>query len=113
MLKDPEREFNSPRESQKLESSKEISLISAPVLYPKCPKLKRGNAAMTNTTPLQPTDTGSKEITRFNALRHSVLLHCESRRILDNCGGARGQTHAARPETEQHLIKKLAGILWR
>jgi hypothetical protein len=73
---------------------------------------------MTKTTQSLPAETGSTEITRFNALRHGVLsrytvLPWESADEYGAVVEALVAEHAPRGPTEEHLVEEIAGILWR
>ena len=73
---------------------------------------------MSDTITMPPGESGSYELTRFNALRHGVL----SRYILlpwESPGEYRSlleallAEHAPQGPTEEHLVEELAGIFWR
>ena len=73
---------------------------------------------MTDTSPTLPTESGSTEITRFNALKHGVLsrytvLPWEDANEYRALVAALMDEHAPQGPTEEHLIEELAGILWR
>src|SRR4029077_2472866 len=73
---------------------------------------------MTSTTQTLPAEIGGTDITRFNALRHGVLSRYT---VLpwEDAGEYRAVVEALVAEdvpqgpTEQHLVKEIAGILWR
>jgi hypothetical protein len=73
---------------------------------------------MTEIKPNRPAETGSTEITRFNALRHGILSRytvlpwedADEYRVLISALMAE---HAPQGPTEEHLVEELAGILWR
>jgi hypothetical protein len=73
---------------------------------------------MTDTSPTLPAETGSTEITRFNALKHGMLSRytvlpwedVDEYRVLVEALSAE---HAPQGPTEEHLVEELAGILWR
>jgi len=82
------------------------------------PETETGNLAMTRTTQTLPAETGSTEITRFNALRHSILsryaiLPWEDADEYQTIVAALVAEHAPQGPTEEHLVEELAGILWR
>jgi hypothetical protein len=73
---------------------------------------------MSETTPALPAETGSTEITRFNALRHGVLsrytvLPWENAHEYFALVAALAAEHGPQGPTEEHLVEELAGILWR
>jgi hypothetical protein len=73
---------------------------------------------MTRTTQTLPAETGSTEITRFNALRHGILsrytiLPWEDADEYQTIVAALVGEHAPQGPTEEHLVEELAGILWR
>ena len=73
---------------------------------------------MTRTTQTLPAETGSREITRFNALRHGILsrytiLPWEDADEYQTIVAALVAEHAPQGPTEEHLVEELAGILWR
>src|SRR6266478_3134671 len=73
---------------------------------------------MTRTTQTLPAETGSTEITRFNALRHGVLsrytvLPWEDADEYQAIVAALVAEHAPQGPTEEHLVEEIAGILWR
>jgi len=73
---------------------------------------------MTRTTQTLPAETGSTEITRFNALRHGILsrytiLPWEDADEYQTIVAVLVAEHAPQGPTEEHLVEELAGILWR
>jgi hypothetical protein len=73
---------------------------------------------MTKTTQTLPAETGSTDITRFNALRHGVLsrytvLPWESADEYRAVVEALVAEHGPQGPTEEHLVEEIAGILWR
>jgi hypothetical protein len=73
---------------------------------------------MTKTTQTLPAETGGTEITRFNAPRHGVLsrytvLPWESADEYQAIVAALVAEHAPQGPTEEHLVEKIAGIMWR
>jgi hypothetical protein len=73
---------------------------------------------MSETTLTEPAETGSTEITRFNALRHGVLsgytvLPWEDAEEYRALVAALAAEHGPQGPTEEHLVEELVGILWR
>ena len=73
---------------------------------------------MNEIKPILPSETGSTDITRFNALRHGVLsrytvLPWEDVGEYHALVAALVSEHAPQGPTEEHLVEELAGILWR
>ena len=73
---------------------------------------------MSETTFNLPMETGSTEMTRFNALRHGVLsrytvLPWEDADEYNALLAALAAEHAPQGPTEDHLVEELAGVLWR
>lgn len=73
---------------------------------------------MRKTTQSLPAETGSTEITRFNALHHGVLsrytvLPWENGDEYQAVVAALVAEHAPQGPTEEHLVEEIAGILWR
>src|SRR5262245_43806664 len=73
---------------------------------------------MTKTTQTVPVESGSTDITRFNALRHGVLSRYtvlpwensdEYRAVME----ALVAEHGPQGPTEEHLVEEIAGIVWR
>ena len=73
---------------------------------------------MSETKSNLPTEAGSTEMTRFNALRHGVLsrytvLPWEGADEYSALLAALAAEHAPKGPTEEHLVEELAGVLWR
>ena len=73
---------------------------------------------MTEAASLLPAETGSTEVTRFNALRHGVLsrhtlLPWEDAGEYHALVDALVAEHGPQGPTEEHLVEELVGILWR
>jgi hypothetical protein len=73
---------------------------------------------MSGTETCLPAETGSTEVTRFNALRHGVLsrytvLPWEDGDEYREIVAALVAEHAPQGPTEEHLVEELAGILCR
>jgi hypothetical protein len=73
---------------------------------------------MNETKSALPAETGSTEITRFNALRHGVLsrytvLPWEDVDEYRTLVKAMVAEHGPQGPTEEHLVEELAGVLWR
>jgi hypothetical protein len=73
---------------------------------------------MIDTSPTLPAETGSTEITRFNALKHGVLsrytvLPWENADEYRTLVAALVAEHGPQGPTEEHLVEELASILWR
>ena len=70
----------------------------------------------TDSTPL--AETGTTEITRFNALKHGILsrytvLPWEDTNEYRALLAALVAEHTPQGPTEEHLVEELVGILWR
>jgi hypothetical protein len=86
--------------------------------YPAAPEIEPRKLTMTRTTQTLPAETGSTEITRFNALRHGVLsryavLPWEDADEYQAIVSALVAEHCPEGPTEEHLIEEIAGIFWR
>jgi hypothetical protein len=73
---------------------------------------------MNETASALPAKIGGTEVTRFNALRHGVLsryavLPWEDAAEYRDLVASLVAEHAPHGPTEEHLVEKLAGILWR
>src|SRR5215217_3290120 len=73
---------------------------------------------MTEPAPALPAKTSGTELTRFNALRHGVLLRYtvlpwEDQGEYHELLPALVSEHQPSGPTEEHLVEELAGILWR
>jgi hypothetical protein len=73
---------------------------------------------MIQINPALPAETGSTEITRFNALRHGVLsrytvLPWEDGDEYGALVASLVAEHRPQGPTEEHLVEELAGVLWR
>jgi hypothetical protein len=73
---------------------------------------------MTETEPTLSAQTGSTDVTRFNALKHGVLSRYtvppwEDPNEYHALVAALAAEHAPQGPTEEHLVEELAGIFWR
>jgi len=85
---------------------------------PDPPEIELRKLTMTKTTQTVPVESGSTDITRFNALRHGVLsrytvLPWESADEYRAVVEALVAEHGPQGPTEEHLVEEIAGILWR